>query len=369
MEQKVSLKTRLYVVATFVSLAAGCLAMAIEVITQFYLLRIVLQFLTNLAFAFIIAGVVFLINVINIRLITYIDNKTTEKVKAIRLRVPLSFVFSSIPLFIGYLLIRFMGNQIAQKIDLPSAVVSHMISHQTSPWIFIVLFLCIMFFSTALVLILLNYVVEIDAKQKLELENAQLKIKNIEANYQQLKQQVNPHFLFNSLTTLKSLITNNPDAEIFLKRLSDFLRASVSFNNDNVINLAEELKFCMDYLNLQKVRFGDALQFSIHIPEAVKSGVVPVFSIQQLIENAIKHNVLTISHPLHINVEYKKDRIVVSNNIRIKDTSEKSTGVGLINLSERYKILSGDEVVIRTDNNCFSVSIKILDHENSNHRG
>lgn len=209
-------------------------------------------------------------------------------------------------------------------------------------------------------------------KQKetiIESENAQLKIMNIEATYQQLKQQIHPHFLFNSLNTLKTLINNNPDAEIFLKRLSDFLRTSITINKENTIKLSEELKFCMDYLELQKVRFGEALQFAINIPEEVQLGFVPVFSIQQLIENAIKHNALTLNYPLCIKVEYNNNRITVSNNIRLKITAEESTGVGLTNLAERYKILSGDEVVIKSDEKQFSVSIKILSYDNSNHRG
>ena len=225
-----------------------------------------------------------------------------------------------------------------------------------------------LFFSNTIISLLLNYVVIVDTKTKLELENAQLKIKNIEATYQQLKQQIHPHFLFNSLNTLNTLIKDNPkNAEVFLKRLSDFLRASIMSNNENIVKLSEELKFCMDYLELQKVRFGEALQYVITIPENVKTGFVPLFSLQQLIENAIKHNALTINSPLLIKIEYNSNRIIVSNNIKAKNITDESTGVGLINLAERYKILSGDEVIIEADSNYFSVSLKILSHENSNH--
>jgi two-component system, LytTR family, sensor kinase len=127
------------------------------------------------------------------------------------------------------------------------------------------------------------------------------------------------------------------------------------------------MKFCLDYLELQKGRFGEALKYSVEIPEEVKSGYVPVFSVQHLLENAIKHNALTIENPLLIEVKYDNDRIIVSNNIQVKDLTEETTGRGLANLAERYTILSGDGIIVKTDDNHFSVSLKILNHEGSNH--
>jgi two-component system, LytTR family, sensor kinase len=224
--------------------------------------------------------------------------------------------------------------------------------------------------ANTLIFIIQNVMLLQQKEAMIESENAQLKIKNIEATYQQLKQQIHPHFLFNSLSTLKTLIKKQPEkAEIYLKKLSDFLRASISLDAKTVVKLDDELRFCMDYLDLQKVRFGDALEFVVNIPDEVKSDFVPVFSLQQLLENAIKHNALTKDEPLIIKVEYDHHRVIVSNNIREKDVSEESTGMGLANLAERYKILSGDEVIIQTDGSCFSVSLKILDDENSNYRG
>jgi LytS/YehU family sensor histidine kinase len=207
-----------------------------------------------------------------------------------------------------------------------------------------------------------------EKKAIIESENAQLKIKNIEATYNQLKQQIHPHFLFNSLNTLKTLIRKHPkEAEVYLKKLSDFLRASITLSNENLSKLSDELKFCNDYLELQKGRFGEALQYSIEIPEEVRSGYVPVFSVQHLLENAIKHNALTIENPLLIEVKYDNNRIIVLNNVQGKDHTEDTTGKGLANLAERYRILSGDEIIFKSDDNLFSVSLKILSHEDSNH--
>jgi len=222
--------------------------------------------------------------------------------------------------------------------------------------------------SNTIILIIQDLMLLREKKAIIESENAQLKIKNIEATYSQLKQQIHPHFLFNSLNTLKTLIRKQPkDAEVYLIKLSDFLRASITLNNENLAKLSDELKFCFDYLELQKGRFGEALKYSVEIPEEVKSGYVPVFSVQHLLENAIKHNALTVENPLLIEVKYDNNRIIVTNNVQVKNIPEETTGRGLANLAERYKILSDEEIIFKSDDNHFSISLKILNHEDSNH--
>ncbi|OFX42881.1 MAG: hypothetical protein A2046_08410 [Bacteroidetes bacterium GWA2_30_7] len=227
------------------------------------------------------------------------------------------------------------------------------------------------FALNTIVLIIQDLILLQEKKARVELENAELKIKNVEATNQQLKQQIHPHFLFNSLNTLKVLIKKNPDkAEDYLIMLSDFLRTSISTDTPNIVKLKDEIKLCLDYLVMQKIRFGEALQYTINIPDEIQnSAFVPVFSLLPLMENAIKHNKLTNELPLHIQLQYANGIITTTNNIQPKLSSEPSTGLGLENLAERYRILSGDEIIINNDRNIFSVSIKILDHENSNHRG
>jgi len=221
-----------------------------------------------------------------------------------------------------------------------------------------------------IVLIIQGLVLLLEKKNIIESENTQLKIKNIEATNQQLKQQLHPHFLFNSLSTLKTLIRKQPEnAENYLVKLSDFLRASVSMENNNIIKLTNELKLCEDYLDMQKMRFCNALQYEETIPAINKTGFVPIFSLQLLLENAIKHNTLTDESPLFIRITYNDNHIIISNNVSKKYSTETSTGMGLANLSERYRIISGDEIIIHSDEQIFSVSIKILDHEGSDHRG
>lgn len=215
-----------------------------------------------------------------------------------------------------------------------------------------------------MILILLDLILVNEKKVRAEAENNRLKLMNIEAANQKLKQQLQPHFLFNSLNVLKTLIRKQPDnAEAYLKRLSDFLRASVTYDHLNTVTLAEELKLSIDYIEMQKIRFEDALQFENCIPPDVNQGILPLFAIQLLLENAIKHNAFTIENPLHIKLTATDGWITVTNNLQPRKISDQSTGMGLANLTERYRILSGHEVAIRSNGTSFSVSIKIVSHE------
>ena len=240
---------------------------------------------------------------------------------------------------------------------------------QYTSWLFQILIIFFVIGSiNSVVLIVQDLVLLIERKTKIENENTELRIRNVEAANQKLKQQLQPHFLFNSLNVLKTLIRKQPDnAETYLKRLSDFLRASVLYDSVNTVTFGEELKLSLDYIEMQKIRFGDAIHFEVAIPDEAKAGFLPVFSVQMLLENAIKHNAFTTEMPLHIKLFYENGWLTVSNTVRHKAVNESSTGMGLINLSERYKIISGDEISIRSDDSTFSVSIKILAHENCNY--
>lgn len=227
------------------------------------------------------------------------------------------------------------------------------------------------FIINSFVLSFQNSVVIQNDKAKADRENSMLKTANAEAEAHLLRQQIHPHFLFNALSILKSLYKVDPKAaEEYLVCLSDFLRTSVSNNNIKMIKLKDEIKLCRDYIAMQKIRFGDALKCDFEISDKdLEKGFVPSFSIQPLLENAIKHNELTVESPLCINVGIENGFVQVVNNRKLKSTTEKSVGSGLANLSERYRILAHEEVIIDEDENRFSVRIKILSNENCNHRG
>ncbi|ACU63811.1 sensor histidine kinase [Chitinophaga pinensis] len=222
-----------------------------------------------------------------------------------------------------------------------------------------------------LVFILHNYITLLHAKNHTELENARLKFANTEAINQLLRQQIHPHFLFNALNTLKSLIRRHPEkAEEYLIHLSDFLRASISKGQRDIISLKDELKLSSDYLEMQKMRVGEALRFEISVDQqSLSNKWLPAFSLQPLLENAIKHNVLTVEDPLYLAVIQEGEYLKVVNNLQIKHQTEVSTGSGLMNLTERYRMLTGEDILIEDDGKTFTVKIKILQHAGSHHRG
>lgn len=215
------------------------------------------------------------------------------------------------------------------------------------------------------VLLWLYFVMTQHAKVQHELENSRLAKARSEAANQLLRQQIHPHFLFNALSTLKALIRkDSATAEIYLLRLSDFLRVSVTANQQGLSTLKQEVKLCEDYLEMQKIRFKDALCYQIDLPsELLEKGVLPLFSLQPLVENAIKHNGFTKESPLLIHVFKENDSIVVKNNRIERSYVVESTGNGLSNLAERYRMISGDEIKIEPYPNAFSVKIKILENE------
>jgi len=219
------------------------------------------------------------------------------------------------------------------------------------------------------IIVIHDYIILIHLKTQADIENARLKNAQAEAVNQLLRQQIQPHFLFNALNTLKSLYKIDPTGgEKYIVHLSDFLRASFSNSNTKITPVKEEIKLCMDYLEMQKIRFGHSLQFEFNLEsEIINHGLVPSFSIQPLIENAIKHNELTLESPLQIAISSREGRIRVTNNIQLKPVTDHYTGSGLTNLTERYRLLCQDDPVIEKDEYSFSVSIKVIQNEDSNH--
>lgn len=224
--------------------------------------------------------------------------------------------------------------------------------------------------NNTLVIIMLNFVVLRFEKARTQLENSRLRAANLESANLLLKQQIHPHFLFNALSMMKSLYKTDVHAgETYLSHLVNFLRASLTSPSSGLSSLADEIRLCKDYLEMQHVRFQNALLCSIQIPEEqMQQGYLPSFALQSLIENAIKHNEVSGAAPLTIRICYQDDRLITENNFQPRRQPDSPSGKGLMNLIERYKILSGDEVIIRQDNHTFLVSIKILQHENSDHR-
>lgn len=184
-----------------------------------------------------------------------------------------------------------------------------------------------------IILIIINSELLKRNKDLAEFEIQNLKVANLEAQKQVLLQQLQPHFLFNALSTLKSLINENPEkAEEYSIHLSEFLRYSVHANQNDLVKLERECEFTKDFLNLQQVRFGNALQWTINIDQSEYQKFIPVLSLQTVVENAIKHNAFTEKKPLNISIVSTDSKLIVRNDKSSKPISIKS-GIGLKNLS------------------------------------
>lgn len=211
------------------------------------------------------------------------------------------------------------------------------------------------------ILFISNFIVLQTQKATADQEIEQLKVSNLEAQKQVLMQQLQPHFLFNALSTLKSLIGDNPrGAEEYTLRLSDFLRYSVKAKNNETISLAEELDFTENYINLQKVRFGESLQCTVNVPATHLGKKLPVYGLQTLVENAIKHNSFSDKKILTIGISIEKDRLAVKNN-RHQKRLQHPSGTGLQNLNQRYQILANKEIEVFATESDFAVYLPIIE--------
>jgi hypothetical protein len=180
-----------------------------------------------------------------------------------------------------------------------------------------------------------------DERGDLEQKNTLLKHENVIAQYETLKTQVNPHFLFNSLNALSSLMKNDvAKAQQFTTAFSRLYRSVLELKSDMVITVAEELQLCDDYIHLQKIRFGESLNVEKHIDPEAMMMYLPPFCLQMLLENAIKHNIISTQQPLYIRITSEDDRILVSNNIQKRSDKSESTGTGIANITGRFRILS-----------------------------
>lgn len=183
--------------------------------------------------------------------------------------------------------------------------------------------------------------------------------------YKVLQNQVNPHFLFNSLNVLGSLMDIDVEkAKHFNRELSHFYRQVLELKNKDIIPLNEEIAFVNRYIYLQQIRFGNALQVEIPINENFDGHVIPL-SLQTLLENAIKHNEISMANPLKIIIAVTETgELIVENNLQPKQTHEMSSGTGLKNLAGRFEYLTGKVVAITQNDGYFRVSLPIIKLEN-----
>lgn len=175
--------------------------------------------------------------------------------------------------------------------------------------------------------------------KELLIQSERMEKERVVAQLENLRNQVNPHFLFNCLNTLHALVHDNDQARDFVKNLASTYRYLLE-HNDNLVPLQSELGFVANYIHLQKVRFKDALDFKINISEIYYDFILPSASLQLLVENTLKHNIVTKEKPLYVEVFVEDHWLNVRNNFQPKESRRDSTGVGQENLKKRLSYLS-----------------------------
>ena len=192
-----------------------------------------------------------------------------------------------------------------------------------------------------------------------------LKKESIAHQYKALKNQVNPHFLFNSLNTLSTLIYKDQNlAAKFTKQLSEVYRYVLEHKDSEVVTVNTEVEFVEKYLYLQRIRHGDNLQTGIDIKNCNDKMIVPL-SLQMLVENAIKHNVISEDDPLKIRIYNTETYIIVENNLQKKSSIADNGGIGLSNIKARYEHLTDIPLTIEESSDIFKVKVPLIKYNKS----
>jgi two-component system LytT family sensor kinase len=197
--------------------------------------------------------------------------------------------------------------------------------------------------------------------QHVSMELERIKSDNLGAQYEMLKQQVNPHFLFNSLNTLKSMVeSGDQEAVEFILKLSNFYRFTLESRKHDLIHLNEEMDILKAYLFLQKARFDEGFTFTSELDEKTLNTLVPPFTLQLLVENCLKHNVVSLQKPLHIRLYQEGEKIVLENPIQLKTGNNNSLGVGLKNIDLRYSHLLDKHIDIINNEKVFQIKLPLI---------
>ena len=193
------------------------------------------------------------------------------------------------------------------------------------------------------------------------IETERYKKESVEAKYQNLTSRLNPHFLFNSLNTLTTIVEENPKKAVtYIQELSIVYRFVLNSHKSTWIELSQELVFAQSYILLLKMRFETNLLISLDICEKYVNQYILPLTLQLLIENAVKHNEISDSHPLEIKIFCAEDILIVSNNKQKRTIMPSTTKIGLHNICERYRFLTKKELIIEDTNDSFTVKIPLL---------
>lgn len=192
------------------------------------------------------------------------------------------------------------------------------------------------------------------AAERLQKENAESQLANLRA-------QLDPHFMFNSLNVLVGLIRQDPKkAESFVEDFARVYRHMLEVNNRMVVPLEEEISFSRQYLRLQQIRFDAGLKIDWQLSDGLKDRYLPPLSLQEVISNAIKHNIIDAKNPLHLSISTNSDHLVVRNNLNPRKGLVESTGTGQTNIKERYHLLQHSQANFHKDQEYYTAELPLL---------
>ena len=291
----------------------------------------------------------FVLGYSNMYYFDYLEHRKWEEKDSIK-RIVIGIVGSIVITIIGLILLRmftslyYFGNSLDYFIENESLE-----PYKFGLWI------------TLTIVITFHLIYSYNKYQQKKIKEQKVIAGTASAKFDALKNQLDPHFLFNSLNVLSSLIEENPDnAQKFTTSLSKVYRYVLEQKNKDLVTVDEELEFAKTYMSLLKMRFEDSIIFEI--PEQASnpdSKVVPL-ALQLLLENAVKHNMVTTSKPLHIRIFEAQGNLIVENNLQPKQIVKKSSGVGLSNIKQRYDLLTDKKVIINQQAKSFAVAIPML---------
>ena len=291
----------------------------------------------------------FVIGLSNIYYFSYLEKQEWKEGDRIK-RIIIGIVGSVVITLIGLFVLRLISEMTMNDKTLSEFIANESYrNYQFGLWV------------TMTVVATFHFIYYYNKYQQKKVKESQIVAKTESAKFESLKNQLDPHFLFNSLNVLTALIGENPkQAEKFTTKLSKVYRYVLQQKDKDLIPLEEELKFAKSYMELLNMRFEGGIRFII--PETVSNPdlkIIPL-SLQLLLENAVKHNVITSDNPLEIKIKEENGYLTIENNINLKDSIGKSTKVGLQNINQRYSLITDKKVEITSKNQIFKVKLPLL---------
>ncbi len=301
--------------------------------------------LTSYAFT---AGYTMSLYLLNTLIFSYLDRVFTERF--VKKRIFLGFTLS----FMASILVVFVMHFIETVIYAKHTLEYFLDNEKASNYIFTV--------TIAFIVTLSLYAIHFyKAYQENKLKEQKIIAGTASAKYESLKNQIDPHFLFNSLNVLSSLIEENPEnAQRFTTSLSKVYRYVLEQKDKDLVSVEEELNFAKTYMNLLKMRFENSLTYEIPLQELNPEFKVVPLSLQLLLENTVKHNIVSENKPLHIKIYLENGFLVIENNLQKKEVLQDRKGVGLQNIIDRYALISKKKMIIEQSEDSFKVKLPIL---------